>query len=141
MKLHELKKNEGATFRKKIVGRGPGSGSGKTSGRGQKGQNARSGGGVSPVFEGGQLPLYRRLPKRGFSNSDFKIRYATINVSDLNEKFKDGDVVRWFFNPTDYIMGVVVEVCGDGTYWVEHSNGQQRHYKESELMMHTEDDE
>ena len=92
MKLHELKKNEGATFRKKIVGRGPGSGSGKTSGRGQKGQNARSGGGVSPVFEGGQLPLYRRLPKRGFSNHDFKTVYAVVNLSDLNV-FNDGDVV------------------------------------------------
>lgn len=92
MKLHELKKNEGATFRKKIVGRGRGSGSGKTSGRGQKGQNARSGGGVSPVFEGGQLPLYRRLPKRGFSNHDFKTVYAVINVGDLNV-FNDGDVV------------------------------------------------
>ena len=92
MKLHELKKNEGATFRKKIVGRGSGSGLGKTSGRGQKGQNARSGGGVSPVFEGGQLPLYRRLPKRGFSNHDFKTVYAVINVSDLNV-FNDGDVV------------------------------------------------
>lgn len=92
MKLHELKKNEGATFRKKIVGRGRGSGLGKTSGRGQKGQNARSGGGVSPVFEGGQLPLYRRLPKRGFSNHDFKTVYAVINVSDLNV-FNDGDIV------------------------------------------------
>lgn len=92
MKLHELKKNEGATFRKKIVGRGSGSGLGKTSGRGQKGQNARSGGGVSPVFEGGQLPLYRRLPKRGFSNHKFKVVYATINVGDLNV-FEDGTVV------------------------------------------------
>ena len=92
MKLHELKKNEGATFRKKIVGRGRGSGLGKTSGRGQKGQNARSGGGVSPVFGGGQLPLYRRLPKRGFSNHDFKTVYAVINVGDLNV-FNDGDVV------------------------------------------------
>ena len=92
MKLHELKKNEEATFRKKIVGRGRGSGLGKTSGRGQKGQNARSGGGVSPVFEGGQLPLYRRLPKRGFSNHDFKTVYAVINVGDLNV-FNDGDVV------------------------------------------------
>lgn len=92
MKLNELKKNEGATFRKKIVGRGRGSGLGKTSGRGQKGQNARSGGGVSPVFEGGQLPLYRRLPKRGFSNHKFKVVYATINVGDLNV-FEDGTVV------------------------------------------------
>ena len=92
MKLHELEKNIGATHRRKIVGRGPGSGLGKTSGKGQKGQNSRSGGGVRPTFEGGQLPLYRRLPKRGFSNYDFKTRYAIINVSDLN-MFEDGTVV------------------------------------------------
>ena len=93
MKLHELKKNEGATFARKRVGRGPGSGLGKTSGRGEKGQNARSGGGVGPIFEGGQLPLYRRLPKRGFSNAKFKIVYAVINVEDLN-CFEDGTVVN-----------------------------------------------
>ena len=92
MKLHELEKNIGAKQKRKIVGRGPGSGLGKTSGKGHKGQNARSGGGVNPVFEGGQLPLYRRLPKRGFSNYDFKTRYAIINVSDL-EMFEDGTVV------------------------------------------------
>ena len=92
MKLHELEKNIGAKQKRKIVGRGPGSGLGKTSGKGHKGQNARSGGGVNPVFEGGQLPLYRRLPKRGFSNYDFKTRYAIINVSDL-EIFEDGTVV------------------------------------------------
>ena len=92
MKLHELEKNIGAKQKRKIVGRGPGSGLGKTSGKGNKGQNARSGGGVRPVFEGGQLPLYRRLPKRGFSNYDFKIKYAVINVSDLN-MFEDGTVV------------------------------------------------
>ena len=92
MKLHELEKNIGATHRKKRVGNGPGSGLGKTCGRGQKGQNARSGGGVSPVFEGGQLPLYRRLPKRGFSNAKFKTVYAVINVEDLNV-FEDGTVV------------------------------------------------
>ena len=67
MKLHELEKNIGATHAKKRVGRGPASGLGKTSGRGQKGQKARSGGSINPVFEGGQLPLYRRLPKRGFN--------------------------------------------------------------------------
>ena len=93
MKLHELKKNEGATFARKRVGRGPGSGLGKTSGRGEKGQNARSGGGVGPIFEGGQLTLYRRLPKRGFSNAKFKIVYAVINVEDLN-CFEDGTVVN-----------------------------------------------
>ena len=92
MKLHELEKNIGATHARKRVGRGPGSGLGKTSGRGQKGQKARSGGSINPVFEGGQLPLYRRLPKRGFSNHDFKTVYAVINLSDLNV-FNDGDVV------------------------------------------------
>ena len=92
MKLHELEKNIGATHAKKRVGRGPGSGLGKTSGRGQKGQKARSGGSINPVFEGGQLPLYRRLPKRGFSNHLFKTRYSIINISELN-KFEDGTVV------------------------------------------------
>ena len=92
MKLHELEKNIGATHAKKRVGRGSGSGLGKTSGRGQKGQKARSGGSINPVFEGGQLPLYRRLPKRGFSNAKFKIVYAVVNVEDLN-RFEDGTVV------------------------------------------------
>ena len=92
MKLHELKYNEGSKKAIKRVGRGPSSGTGKTSGRGQNGQNARSGGGVSAVFEGGQLPLYRRLPKRGFSNAMFKKVYAVINVSDLN-MFDEGTVV------------------------------------------------
>ena len=95
MKLHELQKNIGATHRKKRLGCGRGSGLGKTSGKGQKGQKARSGVSISPVFEGGQLPLYRRLPKRGFSNHLFKTRYAVINVSDLN-RFDNGTVV----NPT-----------------------------------------
>ena len=89
MKLNEL---EASTKARKRIGRGPGSGNGKTSGKGHKGQNARSGGGVRPGFEGGQLPLYRRLPKRGFSNALFKTRYATINLSDLN-KFEDGAVI------------------------------------------------
>ena len=92
MKLHELEKNIGAKASKKRVGRGPGSGLGKTSGRGQKGQKARSGGSINPVFEGGQLPLYRRLPKRGFSNHRFKKVYAIVNLGDLN-KFDDGTVV------------------------------------------------
>ena len=92
MKLHELEKNIGATHARKRVGRGPGSGLGKTCGRGQKGQKARSGGSINPVFEGGQLPLYRRLPKRGFKNALFKTTYATINVEDLNV-FEDGTVV------------------------------------------------
>ena len=76
----------------KKLGRGSSSGTGKTSGKGHKGQNARSGGGVKPTFEGGQLPLYRRLPKRGFSNAMFKTTYSIINVSDLN-MFDEGTVV------------------------------------------------
>lgn len=92
MKLHELRPSEGAFKTSKRLGRGTGSGLGKTSGKGHKGQNARSGGGVRPGFEGGQLPLFRRLPKRGFSNAMFKVEYATINVSDL-EKFENGAVV------------------------------------------------
>ena len=92
MKLHELKSNIGVTHAKKRVGRGPASGLGKTCGRGQKGQKARSGASINPVFEGGQLPLYRRLPKRGFTNAKFKTTYAVINLSDLN-RFEDGTVV------------------------------------------------
>ena len=92
MKLHELERNTLAKQERRRVGRGMGSGLGKTSGRGEKGQKARSGVSIKATFEGGQLPLYRRLPKRGFSNSDFKIKYATINLSDLN-KFEEGTVV------------------------------------------------
>ena len=92
MKLHELQKNIGATHAKKRVGRGSGSGLGKTSGRGQKGQKARSGGSINPVFEGGQLPLYRRIPKRGFSNHMFKTTYAVVNLDQLNV-FENGTVV------------------------------------------------
>lgn len=92
MKLHTMKPAEGATFTRKRVGRGIGSGLGKTSGKGHKGQNARSGGGVRQGFEGGQLPLFRRLPKRGFTNAMFKKEYAVINLSDLN-KFEDGATV------------------------------------------------
>ena len=91
MKLNELSPAQGsakATFRK---GRGPGSGNGKTAGKGHKGQNARSGGGVRPGFEGGQLPLYRKLPKRGFKNR-FAVNYAIVNVAALNI-FEDGAVV------------------------------------------------
>ena len=92
MKLHNLYPNPGSTKTSKRVGRGPGSGLGKTSGRGEKGQNARSGGGVRPGFEGGQTPLFQRIPKRGFSNAPFKTVYAVINLSDLN-KFEDGAVI------------------------------------------------
>ena len=92
MELNNLKKNPGATHSKKRVGRGPGSGLGKTSGRGENGQKSRSGASIPAVFEGGQSPLFRRLHKRGFSNARFKVRYATINVGELNV-FNDGDVV------------------------------------------------
>ena len=91
MKLHELSPAEGSTKKSFRVGRGPGSGNGKTAGKGHKGQNARSGGGVRPGFEGGQLPLYRKLPKRGFKNR-FAVDYAIVNVAALN-KFEDGAVV------------------------------------------------
>ena len=92
MKLHELQYTEGARKARKRVGRGTSSGNGKTAGRGQKGQGARSGGGKKPGFEGGQTPLFMRLPKRGFSNYPFKKEYAVINLSDLNV-FEDGTVV------------------------------------------------
>ena len=92
MKLNSIVAPDGARHDRKRVGRGVGSGLGKTSGKGHKGQNARSGGGVRPGFEGGQLPLFRRLPKRGFKNALFKVRYAVINLSDL-DKFDDGAVV------------------------------------------------
>ena len=91
MKLHELSPAEGSQKSSFRRGRGPGSGNGKTAGKGHKGQNARSGGGVRPGFEGGQNPLYRRLPKRGFHNR-FSTQYAIINVETLN-KFEDGAVV------------------------------------------------
>ena len=92
MKLNELRPAEGSTQASYRKGRGPGSGNGKTAGKGHKGQNARSGGGVRPGFEGGQIPLYRKLPKRGFNNYRFAKKYATINVQSLN-KFNDGEVV------------------------------------------------
>ncbi|MBQ4289669.1 MAG: 50S ribosomal protein L15 [Clostridia bacterium] len=92
MKLHELSPQEGSTAERYRKGRGPASGNGKTAGRGHKGQNARSGGGVRPGFEGGQIPLYRRLPKRGFHNY-FAKHFAVVNVKDLNV-FEDGAVVN-----------------------------------------------
>ncbi|MBP8819209.1 MAG: 50S ribosomal protein L15 [Syntrophomonadaceae bacterium] len=92
MKLEELKSPPGANKRVKRVGRGTGSGHGKTSTRGHKGQKARSGGGVRPGFEGGQMPLQRRLPKRGFTNI-FKKEYAIVNIRDLNN-FEDGSEIN-----------------------------------------------
>ena len=91
MKLENLCKTPEAKSRKR-VGRGPGSGMGKTSTRGENGQKSRSGASISAWFDGGQSPLYRRIPKRGFNNARFRTEFATINLSDLN-KFNDGDVI------------------------------------------------
>ena len=93
MKLNELKATDGARFTKKRIGRGQGSGTGKTSGKGQKGQNSRSGGGVAIGFEGGQTPFFKRMPKRGFTNYTRK-EYAIVNVADLN-RFEDGVTVDY----------------------------------------------
>ena len=92
MKLHELSPAEGSSTKAWRKGRGPGSGNGKTGGRGHKGQNARSGGGVRPGFEGGQLPLYRKLPKRGFNNK-FGKECAIINIDRLDAAFENGSVI------------------------------------------------
>lgn len=92
MKLNELKATPGSRTKDYRKGRGPGSGNGKTAGRGHKGQKARSGGGVRLGFEGGQMPLYRRMPKRGFNNSAFAKQYSEVNVESLN-RFEDGSVV------------------------------------------------
>ena len=93
MKLHELSPAMGSVKASYRKGRGPGSGNGKTAGKGHKGQNARSGGGVRLGFEGGQLPLYRKLPKRGFKNR-FATHYAIVNVGTLNAKFENGETVN-----------------------------------------------
>jgi large subunit ribosomal protein L15 len=108
MNLHSLKPNDGARKARKRLGRGTGSGLGKTSGKGHKGQNARSGGGVRPGFEGGQLPLFQRLPKRGFKNFN-KTIYATINVSELNV-FEDNSVVT----PLELVKNGLVKKTYDG---------------------------
>jgi len=115
MKLHELSPAEGSAVKTYRKGRGPGSGNGKTAGKGHKGQNARSGGGVRPGFEGGQNPLYRRLPKRGFKNR-FAAVYATVNVKDLN-KYSDGDVIDVTTLLRDRIIRKAydgLKVLGDG---------------------------
>ena len=108
MKLHELAPAAGSKKTRTRVGRGLGSGLGKTSGRGQKGQNSRSGGGVRTGFEGGQMPLYRRLPKRGFKNI-FALQYAEVNVSQLN-RFEDGATV----DPVALIEAGILKNVRDG---------------------------
>ncbi len=116
MKLHELKPAEGSKRAAKRVGRGTGSGWGKTAGRGQNGQNSRSGGGVRPGFEGGQMPLYRRLPKRGFTNI-FAKEYACINVERLNI-FENGTEVT----PELLIERGVVKKVYDGVKILGNGN-------------------
>ena len=108
MKLHELAPAAGSKKTRTRVGRGLGSGLGKTAGRGQKGQNSRSGGGVRTGFEGGQMPLYRRLPKRGFKNI-FALQYAEVNVSQLN-RFEDGATV----DPVALIEAGILKNVRDG---------------------------
>jgi large subunit ribosomal protein L15 len=108
MKLHELAPTPGSKKVRTRVGRGLGSGLGKTSGKGHKGQNSRSGGGVRPGFEGGQMPLYRRLPKRGFYNK-FGKDYAEVNISDLN-RFEEGAVV----DPVALIESGILKNVRDG---------------------------
>ena len=94
MKLHTLAPNKGAKHRVKRLGCGESSGHGKTSCKGNKGQKARSGGGPRPGFEGGQMPLHRRLPKRGFNNINFKTKVEVVNLSQLDKAFNDGDTVN-----------------------------------------------
>lgn len=93
MRLHDLKPNPGAKHRRKRLGIGESSGKGKTSGKGHKGQKARSGGSIRPGFEGGQMPIYRRLPKRGFNNAAFKTVYGVVNLDTLEKNFSAGDSV------------------------------------------------
>jgi large subunit ribosomal protein L15 len=115
MKMGEMQKTEGARKKKKRVGRGSSSGHGKTSGRGNKGQKARQGGGVRPGFEGGQTPLYRRLPKeKGFKNLMFKKYYAIINVGELNE-YKDTVNKKVLIEAGRMKEGELLKVLGDGT--------------------------
>lgn len=117
MKLHTITPADGAVKARKRVGRGPGSGTGKTAGRGENGQKSRSGAGVRVGFEGGQTPLFRRLPKRGFSNARFKKVYAVINLDELN-KFEDGATVTPLVLKE---MGLIkkaidgIKVLGNGT--------------------------
>jgi large subunit ribosomal protein L15 len=118
MRLEDLKPAPGSTKKRKRIGRGPGSGHGKTSGKGHKGLNARSGGGARPGFEGGQMPLYRRLPKRGFLPYGGKTEFAIVNVGELSARFAAGSVV----DPETLVMnGLIrksgrraVKVLGDG---------------------------
>ncbi len=117
MFLHELRPVPGSKKRKKRKGFGIGSGHGKTACRGHKGQKARAGGGVPVWFEGGQMPLVRRIPKRGFNNARFRIEYEEVNISVINDKFNDGDeVTPELLRQKNIIKGKnkLVKVLGDG---------------------------
>ena len=109
MGLHNLKPAKGSVRNRKRVGRGPGSGLGKTAGRGEKGQKSRSGFARKPGFEGGQMPLHRRLPKRGFTNADFRKEFATVNLGRL-ERFEAGTIVT----PELLVKQGIVKRLGDG---------------------------
>lgn len=118
MKFHELKPNKGAKHRVKRLGCGESSGHGKTSGKGNKGQNARSGGSVRPGFEGGQMPIHRRLPKKGFNNYEFRDVVAVVNLDDLEANFDDGSVVDVaILRAAGFINGRFdkVKLLGNGT--------------------------
>lgn len=115
MKLHELRPAEGSTKKPKRKGRGPGSGLGKTAGRGHNGQNSRSGGGTRPGFEGGQMPLYRRIPKRGFTNI-FKKQWALVNIEDLNIFEENTVITPELLKETGLVKKMLdgVKILGDG---------------------------
>ena len=120
MKLHELSPASGSRHAKKRVGRGIGSGMGKTSTRGHKGQNARSGGGVRPGFEGGQNPLYRRLPKRGFTNN-FRTEYAIVNVEELNRFAAGTEVTPELLIEAGVVKNLLagIKILGNGEVTVQ----------------------
>lgn len=120
MKLHELSPAPGSRKERKRVGRGTGSGTGKTSGRGHKGQNSRSGGGVRPGFEGGQNPLYRRLPKRGFTNPTRK-EYAIVNIEELNSFAADTEVTPELLSAQGIIKNAKdgIKILGNGDVTVK----------------------
>ena len=122
MRIEDLRPAPGATRKRKRIGRGPGSGHGKTSGKGNKGLNARSGGGVRPGFEGGQMPLYRRLPKRGFLPFGGKTEYSIVNLKDVAARFGAGSVV----DPDSLLQARLIKKAGRAAVKVL-GDGEVRH--------------
>lgn len=116
MQLHELKPSKGATKKRKRVGRGTASGTGTTSGRGNNGQGQRSGGGKRPGFEGGQMPLFRRIPKRGFNNKKFATVYSILNVSDLNRYDANTEITPEFLLENGHVskLNDGIKILGNG---------------------------